>query len=109
MIRWERLSGRVVREADVIISFSQPACTDKGVYEKGAVCAPVPCPKASPQPCIHAHQKGRRARGGGGMVGREFATQEQIRDWEDDFDHEMASDYAPNVFDHEPRPTTWQT
>jgi hypothetical protein len=36
-------------------------------------------------------------------------AKEEIRDWEDEVTNPKVFDYIPNVFDHEPRPTTWDT
>jgi len=87
---------------------ASPKCLATGGYEEGSGCKPKPCPKEpGPVPCIRP--TGGSRRGHGRFDAYTHPTKDMVREWEDDFEHEMTSDYAPNVFDHEPRPTTWQT
>lgn len=69
----------------------------------------VPCPvlpqSAPPGQAIKCDAQGGEQPGETPFV----PTQTEIRDWEDDFDHARVFDYVPNVFDHEPRPTSWDS
>eukprot|EP00285_Hemiselmis_virescens_P014696 CAMPEP_0173400020 /NCGR_PEP_ID=MMETSP1356-20130122/46716_1 /TAXON_ID=77927 ORGANISM="Hemiselmis virescens, Strain PCC157" /NCGR_SAMPLE_ID=MMETSP1356 /ASSEMBLY_ACC=CAM_ASM_000847 /LENGTH=131 /DNA_ID=CAMNT_0014359873 /DNA_START=22 /DNA_END=417 /DNA_ORIENTATION=+ len=86
-----------------------PLCLDSGEFERGVTCVATPCPCCEQSSETKSTPKCTSEGGGGKDVASFVATPKEIRQWEDEVEHPHVFNYVPNVFDHEPRPTTWGT
>lgn len=77
---------------------ADPMCLDTGEFEQGITCVPRPCPKQGGD-CEQAQT----------IAQVPHVSQVAERDWEAELQRPETHDYAPNVFDHEPRPYSLDT
>ena len=82
-----------------------PRCLADSSYERGIECVPRPCSRAHKMPLPADEEPcDPEAAVEQAHPPAVVITRGQVREWEHGLQQGDAFDYAPNVFDHEPRP-----